>query len=116
MKKSKAILKNSPISPRKMRLIVNTIRGTDVIKALAILKYQNKKGSLYIKKLLISAISNWQKKNKDYKIENSNLYIKEIKVDSGKVLKKIKPAAQSRAHKIRKKYNHTTIILNGYKI
>lgn len=116
MKKSKSKLKNLPISPRKMRLIVDTIRGVDVIKALAILKYQNKKGSPYVRKLLISAISNWQKKNKNYKIENSNLYIEKIKVDHGKTLKKIKPAAQSRAHKIRKKHNHVTIILNGYKI
>jgi large subunit ribosomal protein L22 len=113
MKKAIAKLKNLSISPRKIRLIVNIIRGLDVVKALVILKYENKKGSIYLKKLLISAISNWQQKNKNYKIENSNLYIKEIKVDCSRMLKKIKPAPQGRAHKVRKRYNHVTITLDG---
>lgn len=113
MKTAIAKLKNLSISPRKIRLIVNIIRGLDVVKALVILKYENKKGSIYLKKLLISAISNWQQKNKNHKIENSNLYIKEIKVDCSRMLKKIKPAPQGRAHKVRKRYNHITITLDG---
>lgn len=107
-----AKLKNLAISPRKMKLIVNTIKNKNVVKALTILKYQNKKGSLPLKKLLISAISNWQQKNKN-KNEESGLYIKKIQVNPGRILKRIKAAPQGRVHKIRKRYNHITIILDG---
>ena len=106
-----AKLNNCPTSPRKMRLVADIIRGLDVEKALNILKFNSKEASGRLEKLLLSAIANWESKNEGSKIENSNLYIKEITVDSGRMLKRVQPAPQGRAHRIRKRSNHVTIVL-----
>ena len=108
-----AKLNNCPTSPRKMRLVADIIRGEDVEKALNILKFNSKEASLRLEKLLLSAIANWESKNDGSNIENSNLYIKEITVDSGRMLKRIQPAPQGRAHRIRKRSNHVTIVLGS---
>ena len=106
-----AKLNNCPTSPRKMRLVADIIRGEDVEKALNILKFNAKEASGRLEKLLLSAIANWESKNEGSNIENSNLYVKEITVDSGRMLKRIQPAPQGRAHRIRKRSNHVTIVL-----
>ena len=106
-----AKLNNCPTSPRKMRLVADIIRGEDVEKALNILKFNAKEASTRLEKLLLSAIANWESKNEGSNIENSELYVKEITVDSGRMLKRIQPAPQGRAHRIRKRSNHVTIVL-----
>ena len=108
-----AKLNNCPTSPRKMRLVADIIRGEDVEKALNILKFNAKEASGRLEKLLLSAIANWEFKNEGSNIENSNLYVKEITVDSGRMLKRIQPAPQGRAHRIRKRSNHVTIVLGS---
>ena len=106
-----AKLKNCPTSPRKMRLVANLIRGKRIEKALNILRFSSKEASRRLEKLLLSAISNWQTKNEGFEIDSSDLFIKEIKVDSGTMLKRLRPAPQGRAHRIRKRSNHVTVIL-----
>lgn len=106
-----AKLNNCPTSPRKMRLVANLIRGKRIEKALNILKFSSKEASRRLEKLLLSAISNWQSKNEGLEIDGSDLFIKEIKVDSGTMLKRLRPAPQGRAHRIRKRSNHVTVIL-----
>ena len=108
-----AKLRNVPTSTRKMRLIADLIRGQGVDLALNTLKFDSKIGSKRMEKLLLSAIANWQDKNKDSKIEDSDLFIKEIFVDGGKVIKRLRPAPQGRAHRIRKRSNHVTMILDS---
>ena len=108
-----AKLRNVPTSTRKMRLIADLIRGKGVDLALNTLKFASKIGSKRMEKLLLSAIANWQDKNKDSKIEDSDLFIKEIFVDGGKVIKRLRPAPQGRAHRIRKRSNHVTMILDS---
>ena len=108
-----AKLNNCPTSPRKMRLVADIIRGEDVEKALNILKFNAKEASSRLEKLLLSAIANWESKNEGSNIESSNLYVKEITVDSGRMLKRIQPAPQGRAHRIRKRSNHVTIVLGS---
>ena len=108
-----ARLNNCPTSPRKMRLVADIIRGKEVDKALGILKYTKKEAAGRLEKLLLSAIANWQAKNEGVRIEDSNLYIKEIFVDSGRVLKRLRPAPQGRAHRIRKRSNHVTIVVDS---
>tara|TARA_B100000989_G_C19486234_1_gene447595 strand:+ start:664 stop:1038 length:375 start_codon:yes stop_codon:yes gene_type:complete len=108
-----AKLRNVPTSTRKMRLIADLIRGKGVDLALNTLKFDSKIGSKRMEKLLLSAIANWQEKNKDSKIEDSDLFIKEIFVDGGKVIKRLRPAPQGRAHRIRKRSNHVTMILDN---
>jgi large subunit ribosomal protein L22 len=108
-----AILKNVPSSPRKMRLVAGLVRGQNVTKALALLKFEANGGAEKIEKLLLSALSNWQQKNEEARIEDSNLYIKEIKVDEGKMLKRLRPAPQGRGHRIRKRSNHVTLIIDS---
>jgi large subunit ribosomal protein L22 len=108
-----AKLNNCPTSPRKMRLVADIIRGEDVEKALNILKFNAKEASVRLEKLLLSAIANWESKNEGSNIESSNLYVKEITVDSGRMLKRIQPAPQGRAHRIRKRSNHVTIVLGS---
>lgn len=110
-----AKLNNCPTSPRKMRLVADQVRGKDVNKALSILKFSQKQASLRLEKLLLSAINNWQQKNPDSDVENEQLYIKEIKVDGAGMLKRLRPAPQGRAHRIRKRSNHVTIIVDGSK-
>ena len=108
-----AKLNNCPTSPRKMRLVADIIRGEDVEKALNILKFNSKEASGRLEKLLLSAIANWEAKNEGAKIEDSNLFVKEITVDSGRMLKRVQPAPQGRAHRIRKRSNHVTIVLGS---
>ena len=108
-----AKLSNCPTSPRKMRLIADLVRGENVDRAMQILKYNPKEASLRVEKLLLSAIANWQVKNEGIRIEDSNLFIKKIDVDSGRQLKRIRPAPQGRAHRIRKRSNHVTLVLDS---
>ena len=110
-----AKLNNCPTSPRKMRLIADLIRGMDADKALSELKFNPKEASGRMEKLLLSALSNWEAKNEGKRIEDSNLYVSEIKVDSGRMLKRIQPAPQGRAHRIRKRSNHVTLVLDSRK-
>ncbi len=109
----KARLNNCPTSPRKMRLVADIIRGVEVDKALAILKYSKKEASNRLEKLLLSAMANWQVKNEDADIEEANLIVKEIFVDSARQLKRLRPAPQGRGHRIRKRSNHVTLILGN---
>jgi large subunit ribosomal protein L22 len=108
-----AKLKNVPTSPRKMRFVVDLIRGERVNKALNLLKFEPKQGAARIEKLLLSAISNWQQTNEDANLEDADLYIKEIFVDSARILKRLRPAPQGRAHRIRKRSNHVTLIVDS---
>jgi ribosomal protein L22, bacterial type len=110
--KGYAKLNNCPTSPRKMRLVADLVRGVEVGHALDILKYSKKEASLRLEKLLKSAIKNWESKNEGVKdLEDGSLCVKEIFVDGGKILRRIQPAPQGRAHRIRKRSNHVTIIL-----
>ena len=108
-----AVLKNCPTSPRKMRLVADQVRGEDVNRALDILKFSPKEASHRLEKLILSAISNWQTKNEGVRIEDSSLYVKAIYVDSARVLKRLRPAPQGRAHRIRKRSNHITVVLDS---
>ena len=111
--KSFAILRNCPTSPRKMRLVADQIRGKAVDSALDILRYSPKSASIDLEKLLLSAVANWQAKNEGERIEDAGLFIKEIYVDSARALKRIKPAPQGRAYRIRKRSNHVTIVVDS---
>ncbi|MDQ3290532.1 MAG: 50S ribosomal protein L22 [Bacteroidota bacterium] len=108
-----AKLKNVPTSPRKMRLVANLVRGKSVNKALGLLKFEANAGAERIEKLLLSALSNWQQKNENVRLEDANLIIKEIFVDEGKMLKRLRPAPQGRGHRIRKRSNHVTLIVDS---
>ncbi len=108
-----AVLRNCPISPRKMRLVADLVRGQEVNHALDILKYSPQNASKGLEKLLLSAVSNWQNKNEGVRIEESNLFVSEIKVDQGRTLKRFRPAPQGRAHRIRKRSNHVTVVLES---
>jgi large subunit ribosomal protein L22 len=108
-----AKLNDCPTSPRKMRLMADLIRGNEVEKALSVLRFSAKESSKRLEKLLLSAISNWQAKNEDADIEKAGLYIKEIRVDSGAMLKRLRPAPQGRGHRIRKRSNHVTMVLGA---
>jgi large subunit ribosomal protein L22 len=107
-----AKLKNVPTSPQKMRLVADAIRGKEVSKALNILKFESKSGGIKLEKLVLSAVANWQQKYEDTKLEDVTLYIKTIFVDGGTMLKRLRPAPQGRGHRIRKRSNHVTIILD----
>jgi large subunit ribosomal protein L22 len=104
-----ASLQNVPTSPRKMRLVVDLIRGKEVNEALNLLKFSTKEASRRVEKLLLSAIANWKDKNEGVRMEDANLYVKTIFVDGGRILKRLRPAPQGRAHRIRKRSNHVTI-------
>lgn len=106
-------LKNVPTSARKMRMVADLIRGKKVNNALSLLKYEPKEGAARLEKLLLSAISNWQIVNEDTRLEDADLYIKTIMVDGGKILKRFRPAPQGRAHRIRKRSNHVTLIIDS---
>ena len=108
-----ASLRNCPTSPRKMRLVADIIRGEKVLEALNILKFTPKEAAKRLEKLLLSAINNWEQKNDGGRADDAGLFIKEIKVDSGRMLKRIQPAPQGRAHRIRKRSNHVTIVLDS---
>ena len=108
-----AKLNNCPTSPRKMRLVADMIRGAKVERALQLLKFSNKEASRKVEKLVLSAIANWEAKNEEASLEDADLFIKEIKVDSGAMLKRLRPAPQGRAHRIRTvSYTHLTLPTN----
>ncbi len=107
-----AILRNCPTSPRKMRLVADMIRGMEVNKALDVLKFSSKEASPKVEKLLMSAIANWQAKNEGVRIEENPLYVSRIMVDGGRILKRLRPAPQGRAHRVRKRSNHVTIFVD----
>lgn len=96
-----------------MRLVADLIKGVNVELALNILKHSSKEASIRMHKLLLSAIANWQAKNEGARIEESNLYVKEATVDSARMLKRIRPAPQGRAHRIRKRSNHVTLFVDS---
>ena len=108
-----AKLNNCPTSPRKMRLVADLVRGIEVEKALAILKFNQKEAALRLEKLMRSAIANWQAKNEGVDLEGAQLFVKEIRVDGGAMLKRLRPAPQGRAHRIRKRSNHVTLVLGA---
>ena len=108
-----AVLRNCPTSPRKMRLVTDMISGVEVNKALDMLKFSSKEASRKVEKLLLSAIANWQAKNEGAKIEESNLVVKEAYVDQSRTLKRIQPAPQGRAHRIKKRSNHVTVVIGS---
>ena len=108
-----AKLRNVPTSPRKMRWVVDLIRGQEVNLALDILKFSTKEASRRVEKLLLSAVANWKEKNEGVRLEDANLYVKEAFVDSGRILKRLRPAPQGRAHRIRKRSNHVTILVDS---
>lgn len=110
-----ASLKASPIAPRKMRLVADLIRGVEVNKALNILQHNSKFASKSLEKLLRSAIANWEQKNEGKSIEYETLVVRSIEVDSAMMMKRIQTAPQGRAHRIRKRSNHVTIIVDGAK-
>ena len=108
-----AKLNNVPTSPRKMRMVADMIRGERVNRALSLLKFESKEGAARLEKLLLSAIANWAAKNEDERLEDADLYIKSITVDGGRMLKRLRPAPQGRAHRIRKRSNHVTIVIDS---
>ncbi|KJD37106.1 50S ribosomal protein L22 [Tamlana sedimentorum] len=108
-----AKLNNCPTSPRKMRLVADLVRGEKVENALNILKFNQKEASGRLEKLLLSAIANWQAKNEDADVESAELFVKEIRVDGGSMLKRLRPAPQGRAHRIRKRSNHVTLVVGA---
>lgn len=108
-----AKLNNCPTSPRKMRLVADLVRGEKIERALNILRFSSKEASRRLETLLLSAIANWESKNEDGNIEEADLFVKEIRVDGGKMLKRLRPAPQGRAHRIRKRSNHVTLVLGA---
>ena len=108
-----AKLNNVPTSARKMRMVADMIRGERVNRALSLLKFESKEGAARLEKLLLSAIANWAAKNEDERLEDADLYIKSITVDGGRMLKRLRPAPQGRAHRIRKRSNHVTIVIDA---
>ena len=107
-----AVLKDCPTSPRKMRLVADMIRGMEVNRALDVLKFSSKEASQRVEKLLMSAVANWQAKNEGVRLEENTLFVSRIMVDSGRILKRLRPAPQGRAHRIRKRSNHVTIYVD----
>ncbi len=107
-----AKLNNCPTSPRKMRLMADNIRGEEVFKALNILHFSPQQAAARLEKLLRSAIANWEAKNEGEKAEDAQLVVKEVAVDSGRMLKRLRPAPQGRAYRIRKRSNHVTITVD----
>lgn len=110
---SAAKLQNCPTSPRKMRLVVDLIRGENVEKALYILKYTNKEAAIRVEKLLLSAIKNWELRNEGKRVEDNALFVKEVSVGGGRQLKRLRPAPQGRGYQIRKRSNHVTLIVDS---
>mgnify|MGYP000202524837 CR=1 FL=1 len=107
-----AVLRDCPTSPLKMRIVADMIRGMEINKALGTLRYSKKAASIRLEKLLRSAIANWEQKNEGQRLEDNTLCVKEIFVDGGKMLKRIQPAPQGRAHRIRKRSNHVTVVVD----
>ena len=114
LKTYQAVLRNCPTSPRKMRLVTDMIKGMEVNKALDALKFSSKEASRRVEKLLLSAVANWQAKNENVRIEDSNLFVKEAFVNQGRTLRRLQTAPQGRAYRIRKRSNHVTLILDSF--
>lgn len=108
-----AVLRNNPTSPRKMRLVAGLIRKQNVSKALDILQYSPQEAAIKLRKLLLSAVANWSSKNEGARFEDADLIVKEVKVDGARMLKRLRPAPQGRAYRIRKRSNHVTIVLGN---
>jgi large subunit ribosomal protein L22 len=108
-----AILRNCPTSPRKMRLVTGLISGMEVKKALDVLRFSPQEASRRLEKLLLSAIANWQAKNEGVRVEESNLFVKQISVDGGRAMKRLQTAPQGRAYRIRKRSNHVTLVIDS---
>ncbi|MDR0814287.1 MAG: 50S ribosomal protein L22 [Bacteroidales bacterium] len=114
--RSFAILRNCPTSPRKMRYVVDMIRGQEVNRALDILKFSNKSVAERVEKLLKSAIANWQQKNEGERLEDNVLVVSEVKVDSGRVMKRLRTAPQGRGYRMLKRSNHVTLVVDKLKV
>ncbi len=110
-----AKLNNCPTSPRKMRLLADNIRGVEVYTAMNILKFSPQDAAKRLEKLLRSAIANWEAKNEGQRPEEAKLIVKEIMVDSGRMLKRLRPAPQGRGYRIRKRSNHVTLTIDSVK-
>lgn len=108
-----AKLNNCPIAPRKMMLVADAVRGVQVIDALNTLRYAQKAGAPLVEKLILSAVANWENKNPDESVEDADLYVKSIFVTGGRQLKRFRPAPQGRAHRIRKRSNHVTLVVDA---
>ena len=115
-KKATAVAKlnDVPTSPRKMRLVADTVRGVEVNRAIDLLHFSKREASIRLEKLLRSAVANWEAKNPDQakELDNGNVYVKTIMVDEGRTLKRIRPCPQGRAGRIRKRSNHVTVVLD----
>ncbi len=109
-----ARLKNVPTSPRKMRLVADLVRGKRVGVALSILKFTPNHPAIRLEKLVLSAVANWQAKNPDVKLEEADLFVKTIMVDEGRSLKRLRTAPQGRGHRIRKRSNHVTLVIDSF--
>ncbi len=109
-----ARLKNVPTSPRKMRLVADLVRGKRVGVALSILKFTPNHAAIRLEKLVLSAVANWQAKNPEVKLEESDLFVKTIMVDEGRSLKRLRTAPQGRGHRIRKRSNHVTLVIDSF--
>jgi large subunit ribosomal protein L22 len=110
---AKAILRDCPTSPQKMRLLADMIRGRKVDQAQGLLKFSKKDASARLEKLLLSAVANWERKNEDQSLESAELYVKQIFVDGGRMLKRLRPAPQGRGHRILKRSNHITLVVDA---
>ena len=108
-----ARLRNYPTSPRKMRLLADLIRGNDVEIALNMLKFSTKHPSVALEKLLLSAVANWTVKNEGVEVSDHQLYVKTIFVDGGRSMKRMRPAPQGRAYRVRKRSNHVTLFVDS---
>jgi large subunit ribosomal protein L22 len=109
-----AKLRNCPMSPRKMRLVADNIRGKSVVEALGILRFTNKEASVWLEKLLLSAVNNWEQKTEmDGAADDFELYVKTIFVDPGSIIYRFLPAPQGRAYKVRKRRNHVTLVVEN---
>lgn len=108
-----ARLKSVPTSPQRMRETANMIRGVEVEKALGILQYSKRHSAKDLYKLVRSAIANWEAKNEGQRADEANLYVKSIQVDVSRTLRRIRPAPQGRAYRIRKRSNHVTVVLDS---
>jgi large subunit ribosomal protein L22 len=108
-----AILRDCPTSPRKMRLLADLIRGQHIDRATGILRFSKKHASINMEKLLLSAVSNWEKTNAETSLEVASLYVKRVQVDGGRMLKRLRPAPQGRGHRIRKRSNHITLVVDA---
>ena len=115
-KKATAVAKlnDVPTSPRKMRLVADTVRGVEVNRAIDLLHFSKREASIRLEKLLRSAVANWEAKNPDQakELDNGNVYVKTIMVDEGRTLRRIRPCPQGRAGRIRKRSNHVTVVLD----